>query len=388
MLSQPYKSLAQKTLALYVHWPFCVSKCPYCDFNSHVRAAIDEAAWEYALLHELQRVRDLTGARQLTSIFFGGGTPSLMQPKTVAAVIDEATRLYTTPPDLEITLEANPQSTEVARFQQFSEAGINRVSIGVQSFDETALHFLGRGHDSVDASRAITTAQGLFDRVSFDLIYARPEQTLEQWQTELTQALSFGTEHLSVYQLTIEQGTAFATQHARRDFLMPNDEQAGDFYELTQDILTAAGLPAYEISNHARVGAPSQHNLSYWRYQDYAGVGPGAHGRLTLGDTKVATQQVRAPELWLESVATKGHGDAACETLSLETQGVEALMMSLRLTEGVDTSTLPRPLEQIVNQQALAMLKREGFLQQDDSRLSATAIGLQRLNAVLEKLLA
>ncbi|MEI8295301.1 MAG: radical SAM family heme chaperone HemW [Alphaproteobacteria bacterium] len=377
-----------KTLALYVHWPFCVSKCPYCDFNSHVRAQVDEQAWERALLHELQRVRELTGSRQLTSIFFGGGTPSLMQPQTVAAVIDKAVSLYTTHPDLEITLEANPQSTEIARFQQFAEAGVNRVSIGVQSFDEDALRFLGRGHDSSEAIRAITTAQGLFGRVSFDLIYARPEQTLDQWQAELTQALGFGTEHLSVYQLTIEQGTAFATQHARQDFLMPDEEQAGDFYELTQSILAEAGLPAYEISNHARKGAASQHNVSYWRYQDYAGVGPGAHGRLTLADARVATRQVRAPELWLESVATKGHGDADCETLSLETQGVEALMMGLRLTEGIDTSELPRPLEQIVNLQALELLKSKGFLQQEAGHLSATSAGLQRLNAVLAKLLS
>lgn len=376
------------TLALYVHWPFCVSKCPYCDFNSHVRAHVEEDAWEKAFIHELRRMRKLTGERELTSIFFGGGTPSLMQPQTVGAVIDEAVNLYTTPPNLEITLEANPQSTEIARFQQFHMAGVNRVSIGVQSFNNEALHFLGRRHGRGEAIQAIAIAQDIFDRVSFDLIYARPGQALEQWQEELTYALSFGTEHLSVYQLTIEPGTAFATQHARQDFLLPDDEQAGEFYELTQAMLTQAGLPAYEISNHAQPEAASRHNMSYWRYQDYAGVGPGAHGRLTLGGQRMAMHQLRAPESWLKNVMTQGHGDAACEALSIETQGVEALMMGLRLTEGVDISCLPLPLEQVVNSQALAWLQTKGFLQQDGPFLSATSIGLQRLNAVLKKLLS
>lgn len=371
-----------ENLALYVHWPFCLSKCPYCDFNSHVRASIEEEAWEQALVTELQRAAERTGPRKLTSIFFGGGTPSLMRPQTVEALISEAFKHWQAAPNIEITLEANPNSVEVSRFQSLHQAGVNRISIGVQALNDKDLKALGRKHDAKEALKAIETAQDVFERVSFDLIYARPEQTLQDWRQELTHALSFGTEHLSLYQLTIEPGTAFAPLFERGELLIPEEEIAADLYEETQFLMQGAGLPAYEISNHARPGAESRHNLSYWRYEDYAGIGPGAHGRLTLSDGKFATRQYRAPETWLKAVE-QGSGEEEALPLSPKEQSIEAILMGLRLTSGLDLTALkPNP----INPKAIKTLLEAGYLTQTEKMLRATPLGLQCLNAVLREL--
>jgi putative oxygen-independent coproporphyrinogen III oxidase len=379
-------------LALYVHWPFCKSKCPYCDFNSHVRASIDEARWREALLRELDRGAEETPRRELSSIFFGGGTPSLMAPATVAAILDRAARHWGFAPDIEITLEANPNSVEAARFEEIGAAGVNRLSLGVQALDDQSLRFLGRGHDRAEALPAIDLARRHFPRFSFDLIYARPDQTLAAWEAELRQALALAGDHLSVYQLTIEQGTALATAYARGDFALPDEEQAGALYEATQDILGGAGLPAYEISNHARLGQESRHNLSYWRYRDYLGVGPGAHGRLAIDGVKYATQNHRAPETWLAAVERDGHGTSERIALSGDQRREEMLMMGLRLTEGISREDFRAEtgadIEAAFAGSKLGELIAGGFLERDNAGLRATAAGRQRLNAVLARLLA
>jgi putative oxygen-independent coproporphyrinogen III oxidase len=378
-------------LALYIHWPFCKSKCPYCDFNSHVRDGIDEARWRRALLADLDHVAGETAGRRVTSIFFGGGTPSLMDPATVAALIERAAKHWRLPADAEITLEANPTSVESGTFGPLRQAGVNRLSLGVQALDDPALRFLGRGHDVAEALRAIELARRHFQRFSFDLIYARPGQELAQWLAELDRAIALAGDHLSLYQLTIEAGTAFAAAHARGDFVLPDDERAGALYEATQARLDDAGLIAYEISNHARPGGESRHNLTYWRYGDYAGVGPGAHGRLTLADGKLATRQLRAPETWLAAV--EGHGDGRQERklLTQAERREEMLMMGLRLAEGVDrhrfAAVVGAPIEAAIDRQRLADLVDGGFVVLDEHRLSATPAGRQRLNAVLARLL-
>ena len=295
--------LMAEPLALYVHWPFCVSKCPYCDFNSHVRESVDQAAWRAALLADLRHEAALLPGRPVSSIFFGGGTPSLMPPETVAAVIAAAEGAWGLTDDCEITLEANPNSVEVANFAALARAGVNRVSIGVQSFDAEILHFLGRAHSGDEARRAIAAAQEHFARVSFDLIYARPGQTLAAWEAELNDALGFGTGHLSLYQLTIEPGTRFATLAAKGDLVIPDGDTAADLFDATQAITRAAGLPRYEVSNHARPGAESRHNLLYWRGHDYAGIGPGAHSRITQDGVKHAIAVRKSPEAWLDAMA-------------------------------------------------------------------------------------
>ena len=377
-----------QNLALYIHWPFCLSKCPYCDFNSHVRASIDEDAWEEALLKEMGHTAQRIGPRNLTSIFFGGGTPSLMRPKTVGTLINQALQHWSSAPNIEITLEANPNSVEVSRFQDLGIAGINRVSIGVQALDDADLMQLGRKHSADDAMAAVTTAMKVFERVSFDLIYARPHQSLSAWKQELDHALSFGTEHLSLYQLTIEPGTAFAPLFERGDLIIPGEDLAADLFELTQNQTAIAGLPAYEISNHARPNSESRHNLSYWRYQDYAGIGPGAHGRLTLGKgNKVATKQYRAPETWLAAVQN-GSGEEECLPLSGEDQATEALMMGLRLTSGTYLSHLPELGQSVIDKNALKVLINGGYLTMTEDTLKATPLGLQCLNAVLKRLLS
>jgi oxygen-independent coproporphyrinogen-3 oxidase len=376
-----------QNLALYIHWPFCLSKCPYCDFNSHVRASIDEISWEEALLKELDHTAQHLGPRQLTSIFFGGGTPSLMPPRTVEALIKRALQHWSPISGIEITLEANPNSVEVSRFKELKHAGVNRVSVGVQALNDADLKQLGRQHDTNEAISAITKAMSIFERVSFDLIYARPNQTLEAWNQELTQALSFGTEHLSLYQLTIEPGTAFAPLYERGELIIPGEDLAADLFELTQNRMTAAGLPAYEISNHAKPGAQSRHNLSYWRYEDYAGIGPGAHGRLTFPTGKVATKQYRAPETWLKAVK-EGSGEEESLPLSLQEQTIEALMMGLRLTSGICLTTLPDLEDTPINSNALQILIDGGYLLKNESLLRATPLGLQCLNAVLERLIS
>jgi putative oxygen-independent coproporphyrinogen III oxidase len=376
---------------IYVHWPFCLSKCPYCDFNSHVRETVDHDRWRTALLAELDHYADRTPGRTVTSVFFGGGTPSLMEPSTAAAVIDRIAERWPVVPGVEITLEANPSSVESARFADLAAAGVNRVSLGVQALDDASLAFLGRRHNVAEAFEALTIAKRRFARTSFDLIYARPKQTVADWQAELTCALQEDTEHLSVYQLTIEDGTKFATLYARGELDMPDEATQAALYETTQDILATAGLPAYEISNHARPGAESRHNLTYWRYGDYVGIGPGAHGRLTVDGQKLATRAHRAPEIWLDRVAAKGHGAHADEPVSLAERRDELLMMGLRLTEGVSRARLRDELgadvETLLDVRKLQQLIGGGFLTLDDESLRATAAGRQRLNAVLSSLL-
>jgi putative oxygen-independent coproporphyrinogen III oxidase len=379
-------------LALYVHWPFCKSKCPYCDFNSHVRASIDEERWGAALLRELDHYAGLTRGRSLVSVFFGGGTPSLMPAATVASVLDHAASHWSAGPDLEVTLEANPSSVEAGRLAEFRAAGVNRVSLGVQALDDPMLRFLGRGHTASEARDAVATAARLFPRYSFDLIYARPGQSVADWTRELDDALSLAGDHLSVYQLTIEPGTAFATQYARGDFALPDEETAGALYEATQERLDRAGLGAYEISNHARPGAECRHNLVYWRYDDYVGVGPGAHGRIGINGTKHATRQRRAPETWLAAVEEEGHATEEVAPLTQDERRDEMVMMGLRLAQGVGRARFSREtgraIEEALDPKALADLVNGGFLVLDDSCLRATAAGRQRLNAVLARLLA
>ncbi len=375
---------------VYVHWPFCRSKCPYCDFNSHVRESIDQARWRSALLRELDHVAAETAGRTVTSVFFGGGTPSLMDPATAAAAIDRVAQRWPVAPDLEITLEANPTSAEAGRFAGFRAAGVNRLSLGVQALDDAALKFLGRGHDRAEALAAVALAARHFERFSFDLIYARPGQTVADWAAELRRALFLADGHLSVYQLSIEEGTAFHPRHARGELVLPDEDRQAALYETTQAMLEAAGLPAYEISNHARPGQESRHNLTYWRYGDYAGIGPGAHGRLSLGDGTWATRTHRAPETWLERVERHGHGEHPREPVDAGLRFREMLMMGLRLTEGVRRARIVEAcgadLLALADRAALTRLVERGFVVLTDTRIAATAAGRQRLNAVLAML--
>jgi len=378
---------------VYVHWPFCASKCPYCDFNSHVAEAIDHAAWRRAYAREIAHAAALTPGRVVTSVFFGGGTPSLMEPETVAHILQSIASHWTISPDAEITLEANPTSVEAGKFRAFRDAGVNRVSIGVQSLDNDALVFLGRRHDTAQALKAIETAAQTFPRYSFDLIYALPGQTADEWSVQLGKAIAFaGAGHLSLYQLTIEEGTPFYMRHARGEFTIPEQDLAGEMYEVTQDILSAAGLPAYEVSNHAAAGQESAHNLTYWRYADYAGIGPGAHGRLTLDGTRHATRGHRAPDIWMNRVEQDGHGWHAMEPLSSEIRFSECLMMGLRLTEGVPFERLDKegggPWQNRIPLSKITALEGEGMVVADNGILRATPGGLQRLNGVLGYLLS
>ncbi len=377
---------------LYVHWPFCLAKCPYCDFNSHVREGIEQVRWRDALLRELDHFAAETTGRQITSVFFGGGTPSLMAPATVAALLDRVAGHWPVVPEAEVTLEANPTSVEAGRFADFRAAGVNRVSLGVQALDDDALRFLGRRHDAAEALAAVGLAAQTFARFSFDLIYARPGQTPAAWAEELRRALAHAGGHVSAYQLTIEPGTAFHPRHARGDFAVPDEDTAAALYETTQDVLEGAGLPAYEVSNHARPGQECRHNLIYWRCDDFAGIGPGAHGRLTLGEARVATRTARAPETWLRRVEQDGHGEEPRETVTRAERVQELLLMGLRLGEGVPWTRLRREAGAAMagglDAAALARLIAGGFLQDDGERLRATAAGRQRLNAVLAALLA
>ena len=373
--------ISDNPLALYIHWPFCVSKCPYCDFNSHVRAAVDQAAWRDALLADLSHEAAMLPGRRLGSIFFGGGTPSLMPPQTVAALLAAAERHWGFAPDIEITLEANPSSVEAARFADLAVAGVNRVSLGLQALDDAALGFLGRAHGVAEGVAALEIAQSVFPRVSFDLIYARPGQSLSSWKAELYRALGFGTEHLSLYQLTIEPGTRFATEAAAGRLTIPDGDAAADLFETTRAITAAAGLPAYEISNHARPGAESRHNLTYWRYRDYAGIGPGAHGRRD----GLATVRRRKPENWLSAIARNGHGLESEDPLAPAARASEALVMGLRLREGVDLARVAdlagRPIEAVVDQRAIARLP--DLIRREGDRLRVTEAGMLLLDAIL-----
>lgn len=376
---------------IYIHWPFCASKCPYCDFNSHVSEQIDYVAWERAYLNEIRYYASLTGGREVSSVFFGGGTPSLMMPATVDVILDEIKGHWPVVNDLEITLEANPTSVEAEKLQDFKAAGINRVSLGVQALDDTALKFLGRKHSADEAVAALKTCQATFERYSFDLIYARPQHTVAAWKEELTQALSFDAGHMSLYQLTIEPGTPFYTRYRRGDFTLPHEDVAGALYETTQEVMNEAQMPAYEVSNHAKKGQESRHNLVYWEYDDYLGIGPGAHGRLTLDGKKVMTRDHAAPAIWLDKVKDQEHGSHPYQNLSHKERFTEALMMGLRLKKGVLIARLNEEAggtwTTFIDQKRLEKMISQGMLVLDDKRLRATAKGLQRLNGVLDYIL-
>jgi putative oxygen-independent coproporphyrinogen III oxidase len=372
--------------ALYIHWPFCQSKCPYCDFNSHVRDRVDHALWERALLADLRFEASLAGQEPLESVFFGGGTPSLMPPALVAKLLAEAERLWGFAPGIEITLEGNPTSIEAANYAELAAAGVNRVSLGLQSLDDSALKFLGRQHDTNEAAKALHVAQSCFSRVSFDLIYALPDQTPAQWQSELTRALGFGTSHLSLYQLTIEPGTRFESMVRRGEFTPLDNDAAGDLFTLTRELTASAGLPAYEVSNHACLGEESHHNLTYWRYQDYCGIGPGAHGRRG----GLATVRHKKPENWLAAIECQGDGIAEARPLGTHEQASEAMLMGLRLREGIDLAAMAARFG--LHQTALCdAAKLEfhtglGLTWHDGARIGVTPAGMPLLDALLGEL--
>jgi len=378
--------MSREPLALYVHWPFCVSKCPYCDFNSHVRSSIDQDTWREALLADLKHEAALLADRRLTSIFFGGGTPSLMEPATVEAIIRAATDYWQPANDIEITLEANPNSVEAARFADLASAGVNRLSLGLQSFDDKALQFLGRAHSSSDGFRALEIAQRNFRRASFDLIYALPGDTEASWSASLGQALALGTTHLSLYQLTIEPGTRFAAMVRRREFEPLGPDAAAGLYELTDAMTSAAGIPAYEISNHARGGQESRHNLTYWRYGDYAGIGPGAHGR-RLG---MRTVRHRKPENFLFCVSHHGHGIAEEAPLSAVEAADEMLVMGLRLSEGVDAGAIADRFgfESVADWDRVERLVGSGHIVRNGTHIRLTSAGRLLLDHILGEIAA
>jgi putative oxygen-independent coproporphyrinogen III oxidase len=372
---------------LYVHWPFCQSKCPYCDFNSHVAGTVDQARWTRAYLAEITRVGALTQGRVLQSVFFGGGTPSLMDPALVAAILAHVRATWPTANDWEVTLEANPGSVEAGRFRGFRDAGVNRVSLGVQALNDDALRRLGRMHSVAEARQAFDVARRTFDRVSFDLIYARQDQTVADWRAELTEALQMAVDHLSLYQLTIEDGTVFAERFAKGLLRgLPSEDASADMYEATQDLCAAAGMPAYEVSNHARPGAESRHNLIYWRAGDYAGIGPGAHGRISTDHGRRATTAERMPEAWLTAVETRGTGDTEQEDMPPGDRATEYALMSLRLVEGMDILRF-QALGGQMTAAAMDSLLQSGHILKDMNRLCATASGRLVLNAVLRQLL-
>ena len=374
---------------LYIHWPFCQSKCPYCDFNSHVAVRIDQSRWLAAFQAEIDRVGALTQGRILNTVFFGGGTPSLMEAATVQGILDRIRATWTLANDIEITLEANPGSVEAARFEGYAKAGVNRVSLGIQSLDADDLRRLGRMHSVDEAGKAIAIAQSTFQRVSIDLIYARQDQTLAAWRDELRRALDFGTSHLSLYQLTIEDGTVFGQMHAKNLLRgLPEEDLAADMFELTQEITRTAGLPAYEVSNHARPGDESRHNLIYWRMGDYAGIGPGAHGRLTLNSTRFATEAERTPAVWLDRTSAAPGTAEHRERLASQDRASEYLMFALRLREGASldryTALAGHPLPQAALDEVTAL----GLLAREDDRIRTTETGVMMLNGVLRALLA
>ena len=379
----------QGGFGLYLHWPFCASKCPYCDFNSHVVASVDQAAWRDAYLSELRRSAVETEGRVLSSVFFGGGTPSLMQPDLVAAILDEVRRLWPRANDLEVTLEANPNSVDSGRFRGYSAAGVNRISMGIQALNDEDLRRLGRLHNVAEARRAFDIARDCFGRVSFDLIYARQHQALDVWRRELAEAAAMAVDHLSLYQLTIEDGTAFGARHAAGGLKgLPEDDIAADMYELTQEVLDTAGMPAYEVSNHARDGAESRHNLIYWRYGDYIGIGPGAHGRLTLAGQRYATEAPRSPQMWLDSVQKRGNGELPRVALSGEDCATEYILMAMRLREGADMRRYEALAGKPLDMKAIRRLEDMGLLGRSRDRIAATASGRIVLNAILREIVA
>ena len=372
--------------ALYIHWPFCLAKCPYCDFNSHVRDLVDHDQWQTALLGDMRYEAEQAGGERLDSVFFGGGTPSLMPPALVARLLAEAERLWGFADGIEITLEGNPSSVEATNYAALASAGINRASLGLQALDDRTLHFLGRLHDADEGLAALAVAQQHFARVSFDLIYARPGQSAAAWQAELTRALGLGTGHLSLYQLTIEPGTRFETLVRQGEFAPLGDEQAADLFALTAELTNAAGLPAYEVSNHARPGEESRHNLTYWRYLDYAGIGPGAHGRRG----GVATVRHKKPENWLSAIARNGHGSSEERALGPREQAAEALLMGLRLREGIDPAALAGRFgltaAALVNAAKLQFYIVQGLAWQNGERIGVTPSGMPLLDGLLAEL--
>ncbi|HEY6259611.1 MAG TPA: radical SAM family heme chaperone HemW [Xanthobacteraceae bacterium] len=379
-----------QAFGVYVHWPFCLSKCPYCDFNSHVRhTALDEPRFVRAYLSEIAALAERVGKRSVTSIFFGGGTPSLMQPASVAAILDALARRWNVAADAEVTLEANPTSVEATRFRGYRAAGVNRVSLGVQALEDGALRRLGRTHTADEALAAVAIARAVFDRYSFDLIYARENQAPDAWAAELQLAIAEAAEHLSLYQLTIEQDTPFAALRAAGKLTIPDEECARILYEVTQDICGRAGLPAYEVSNHARPGAECRHNLVYWRMQEYAGIGPGAHGRLDIGAERHATATEKRPEAWLMRVESLGHGLVTDDVLTREEIADEFLLMGLRLVEGIDPRSYARIAGRGLDPRRLATLNQEGAVEMTaDGRLRVTPAGFPVLDAVVADLAA
>ncbi|OCW57500.1 radical SAM family heme chaperone HemW [Hoeflea olei] len=378
----------QPGFGVYLHWPFCAAKCPYCDFNSHVRhAGVDQQAFVRAFEREIATMREMSGPRVVTSMFFGGGTPSLMAPDTVAAILDAVRAAWVVPDGIEITLEANPSSVEATRFRGYREAGVNRVSMGVQALNDTDLRQLGRLHDRAEALKAIGLAREIFPRMSFDLIYARPGQTLEAWEQELEEAIGLAADHLSLYQLTIEEGTPFFGLHKAGKLVVPDGETSADLYELTQRVCESHGLPAYEVSNHARPGAESRHNLTYWRYGDYAGIGPGAHGRLLTAQAKIATATERHPETWLARVAEHGHGMVETSELSAAEQADELLLMGLRLREGIDLKRWSSLSGRTLDPDRTEFLIGHGLIEQTaPDRIRCTPDGMMVLDAVVADL--
>jgi putative oxygen-independent coproporphyrinogen III oxidase len=389
MEAPPYEDWRHAGFGLYIHWPFCQSKCPYCDFNSHVAAGIDQTRWLRAFEVEIDRVGTLTQGRILNTVFFGGGTPSLMEAATVQGILDRIRATWTLANDVEITLEANPGSVEAARFEGYAKAGVNRVSLGIQSLDPDDLRRLGRMHSVEEAAEAITIAQSTFGRVSIDLIYARQNQTLPDWRDELRRALEFGTSHLSLYQLTIEDGTVFGEMHAKNLLRgLPKEDLAADMFEVTQEITANAGLPAYEVSNHARPGDESRHNLIYWRMGDYAGIGPGAHGRLTLDSQRFATEAERQPTPWLNRTLAQPGSAEARERLSPDDRAAEYLMFALRLREGASLSRFEALAQRPLSPTALAEMTELGFLLRDSDQIRTSESGIIMLNGILRALLA
>jgi putative oxygen-independent coproporphyrinogen III oxidase len=374
---------------VYLHWPFCAAKCPYCDFNSHVRhQTIDQERYANAFRREMRTMRERTGPKTVKSIFLGGGTPSLMQPQTVGALLDAVSEFWTVPDNIEITLEANPSSVEAERFRGYRAAGVNRVSLGVQALNDRDLKFLGRLHNVKEALKAIGLARDIFPRLSFDLIYARPDQTLAEWEIELNEAIGYAADHLSMYQLTIEQGTPFAALQKAGKLTVPDGERSADLYALTQDVTASRGIPAYEVSNHAAPGAESRHNLVYWRYGEYVGIGPGAHGRFVEGDARSVTISEKMPERWLERVKTQGTGVFEEERLTSDQQADELLMMGLRLNEGIDVQRYEAMAGRTFDAGRLSTLQEEGMVEFiGNSKLRATPKGMILLDAVLVELL-
>jgi putative oxygen-independent coproporphyrinogen III oxidase len=382
----PASSKSDPGFAVYVHWPFCQAKCPYCDFNSHVRhGGINEARFRSAYLAELDHMRNLTGPREVSSIFFGGGTPSRMLPETCAAILERIAKNWSVAPGTEITLEANPTSVEADRFAGFRAAGVNRASVGLQAMNDADLKALGRTHDAKEGLSALLIAKDHFERVSFDLIYARPKQTLEQWEQELARALKFSIGHMSLYQLTIEEGTPFAALAKAGKLVVPEEELARDFFVMTQQMCEAAGLPAYEVSNHAAPGQECRHNMVYWRMGDYAGIGPGAHGRLSYDSARHALFCLSNPEDWADRVLEQGHGIEASEQLIEPDIAEEYLLMGLRLSEGIELSRYAS-LGGQMNYLTIATLETDGLVRVDGDRLVATADGRLVLNSVIAAL--